>query len=64
MTTLREYRLRKGWTQEEFARRLSVEQSLYSKWERGASVPRVGNAARIARVTRGEVKMGPLAEGS
>lgn len=64
MTTLREYRTSRGWTQEHFASLLGVEQSLLSKWERGVNVPRVGNAARIARVTRGEVKMGPLAEGA
>ena len=38
--TIRQMREARGWTQEQFAQRLGVQQSAVSAWERGQRVPR------------------------
>lgn len=45
----------KQWTRRELARRLSVEQTLIYKWERGINRPDDGNLSNLAAVFGQEV---------
>ena len=45
--TLRQLRQARGWTQEQFARRLGVQQVAVSKWEHG-HLPRAKTQQRLA----------------
>jgi transcriptional regulator with XRE-family HTH domain len=46
--TLRQLRQARGWTQEQVARWLGVNQVTVSKWEHGVAVPRVRTRQRLA----------------
>jgi transcriptional regulator with XRE-family HTH domain len=52
---LREWRLSKGLTGESAAAMAGFHPSIWSKWERGLSVPRRANAERIAELTENAV---------
>ena len=59
--TLRQLRQARGWTQEQLARRLGVEQGAVSKWERGQAVPHPRTHTRLADVFGlgvGEIRFG------
>jgi transcriptional regulator with XRE-family HTH domain len=58
--SLLKWRKDKGWSQEEFARRLDVEPSMISKWERGTVMPSLPHAKKILEVTNGEVTLDDL----
>lgn len=47
---IRQARLAKGWTQDEFARELGVGVRNVSRWELGQAVPRAKALRRIAEV--------------
>lgn len=44
---LKKYRELKGWSQEEFAKRLGVKQSTVGMWESGANKPRIKTLEKI-----------------
>lgn len=46
--TLRQLREERGWTQEQVARQLDVQQTAVSAWERGWRVPRPKYQQRLA----------------
>jgi len=50
VSKLRSIRLRKGYSQQELARRVGVAQPRISEVERGKCVPRLGTLYRITKV--------------
>ncbi len=46
--TIRQLRQARGWTQDQLARRLGMEQGAVSKWERGLAVPHPRTRKRLA----------------
>jgi transcriptional regulator with XRE-family HTH domain len=59
---LRGWRLGKGLTQTDAARRLKISQACLSDYERGMKSPDVVRALEIARRTRGAVPVGSWAD--
>ena len=59
--TLRQLRQARGWSQEQLARRLGMEQGAVSKWERGVAVPHPRTRQRLADVFG--VELGEIAFG-
>ena len=59
--TLRQLRQARGWTQDQLARRLGVEQGAISKWERGQAVPHARTHKRLADLF--DVGVGEIAFG-
>ncbi len=59
--TIRQLRQARGWTQDQLARRLGVEQGAVSKWERGVAVPHPRTRKRLANVFG--VELGEIAFG-
>ncbi len=50
MTLFRRHRLAKGFTQEQLASKVGVDQSAVSLWETGGAMPSPGFIPKIARV--------------
>ena len=49
-TRVRDVRRERGWTQDEFARRVGVSRSAVAQWETGRAGQVTGNLTRIAEV--------------
>ena len=49
-TRVRDVRRQRGWTQDEFARRVGVSRSAVAQWETGRAGQVTGNLTRIAEV--------------
>lgn len=48
--TLRELRLKKGYTQQELAKKLNVSQQTIAKWEGGKGYPRVNALFKLSKI--------------
>jgi transcriptional regulator with XRE-family HTH domain len=59
---LKEWRVAEGLTQAEFGRQLGVSQDQLSRWEGGATTPRVRILFDIERLTSGAVPASAWAE--
>jgi transcriptional regulator with XRE-family HTH domain len=66
MTTLKRWRLKRGWGQEKLAEEIeavagrSVSSSLLARWERGEVMPTLPYAAAIVSLTKGRVSYSAL----
>ena len=50
MNKLRDYRMKKGLTQDELACLICVDRSTISKWENGENYPKIDRLFQISRV--------------
>ena len=48
--SLKELRLKRGWTQEDLAKRLNVSKNAVANWEQGVRVPKLDKLEEIARL--------------
>ena len=48
--TLRELRMKKGYTQEDVAKKLQIDRTTYTKYETGQSEPDLGTLKQIAKL--------------
>ena len=50
MNRLKEFRIKKGFTQIELAQKLNVKQNTVSQWETGESLPRADKLFKLAKI--------------
>nr|WP_325297689.1 helix-turn-helix transcriptional regulator [uncultured Dysosmobacter sp.] len=48
--SIRKFRERKGWRQEDLAKKIGVDQGAVSKWECGVTTPYEKHAKKMARM--------------
>lgn len=66
--SIRNLRLRLGWTQSDLARRLHLSSNMVANWEEGQDVPEFGNLQELELILHqadeccGEVSSAPVAE--
>jgi transcriptional regulator with XRE-family HTH domain len=53
---MRKARLRRGWSQSEFARQLNTAEQNVGRWERGANKPGADAVAAMARATGHDIE--------
>ena len=50
LNRLKEFRIKKGFTQIELAQKLNVKQNTVSQWETGESLPRADKLFKLAKI--------------